>query len=399
MPVNANLRDAVASGGGRIQERFDGVRIDFPNRPARRKAGAAFAGMGAGVTLFMILWMNGPISGAWQATGAGRWFMLAFGCFGLLGLIPGLVMLAGGVALMAGRTRSAVDINEERIASTEYIGPLHWTFRLRWDRLAGIRLLGLPWGAGDALVLKSRREKQKPLVVGGMYPRSLIQPLYEELAARSGRPLRPAVEWTGDAGIATGVIPEESGRAERPEHTAIALQEFEGGCAFHIPPAGLRKGSKGLFPFSLIWLTFCSVIFGAIAFGGGRESKGADAGIVLLFALVFIGIGVALLLFSIHMGRRRALVVVAHGHMGVRQYGPWGKRKEIQVPAGELSDIRVGPSGMEVNNRPVMELQLIRTRGRKIGCLSQLRDDELAWMAGRLRGFALRDDPAPPVGE
>ena len=50
MPVNANLRDAVASGGGRIQERFDGVRIDFPNRPARRKAGAAFAGMGGGVT-------------------------------------------------------------------------------------------------------------------------------------------------------------------------------------------------------------------------------------------------------------------------------------------------------------------------------------------------------------
>jgi hypothetical protein len=45
----------------------------------------------------------------------------------------------------------------------------------------------------------------------------------------------------------------------------------------------------------------------------------------------------------------------------------------------------MGPSGMKVNNRDVMELQVMLTSGKKLGLLSQRTDDELAWMASLLR--------------
>lgn len=386
MSVNPTLRDMVVSGGGRIEERFDGVRVCLPNRPPHRKTGAALALLGVAVTLFMLFWMSGPISSAARTPGVFRWLLLAFGLLGLFGLFPGLVMLAGGIGLMIGRTRCSVDLNDERVMSTEHFGPLRWTFRLRWDQLADLRLMGLPSTAGVALVLKSRREKKKPLVIGGMYPQAMLQPLYEEIAARSGRPVLPAVDFIRESFKGNDALSETGRPVERPGDTAITAQEFEGGCAFHIPPAGLRKGSHGLFAFSLVWLTFCLIFFGLFTLGGASRSD--DAGVVWLFAVVFIGIGMALMLGAVHMGLRRALVVFAHGKIGVRRFGPFQKMKEFQISAGELSDIRVGPSGMEINDRPVMELQLIRKRGKKYGCLSQLREDELAWIADRLRGFA-----------
>jgi len=52
---------------------------------------------------------------------------------------------------------------------------------------------------------------------------------------------------------------------------------------------------------------------------------------------------------------------------------------------GEVMAVRMGPSGMEVNDRAVMELQIRRANGNKLGVLSQRREDELQWLAAILR--------------
>ena len=47
--------------------------------------------------------------------------------------------------------------------------------------------------------------------------------------------------------------------------------------------------------------------------------------------------------------------------------------------------IEVGPSGTEVNDVPINELQIHLISGKKRGLLSQRRDEELRWIAAELR--------------
>ena len=68
--------------------------------------------------------------------------------------------------------------------------------------------------------------------------------------------------------------------------------------------------------------------------------------------------------------------------------------------AGELSAIRIGPSGMSVNDVPVMELQIHPKDGKKVGLLSQLDDEEIDWIAAHLRkalNVGKRGTGVPPV--
>ena len=45
---------------------------------------------------------------------------------------------------------------------------------------------------------------------------------------------------------------------------------------------------------------------------------------------------------------------------------------------------------MKVNDRPVKELQIIPKTGKKTGCLNQLSDAELVWIASELRKAIFR---------
>jgi hypothetical protein len=45
----------------------------------------------------------------------------------------------------------------------------------------------------------------------------------------------------------------------------------------------------------------------------------------------------------------------------------------------------LGRSGMEVNDKPVMELQIVCKDGKKVGFLSQRNEGELLWIAAVLR--------------
>jgi hypothetical protein len=58
--------------------------------------------------------------------------------------------------------------------------------------------------------------------------------------------------------------------------------------------------------------------------------------------------------------------------------------KQLEWRRDEIAAIRADTSGMEVNNRPVIELQIHPLSGKKVGLLAGRKEEELRWMATRV---------------
>ena len=103
----------------------------------------------------------------------------------------------------------------------------------------------------------------------------------------------------------------------------------------------------------------------------------------LMIALFWL-IGVATILGAINMGRRRATLIVESGRLALTQTGIWGTKHRMWE-RGEIAAIRADKSGMEMNDRPVIELQIHPVAGKKAGFFGGRDDDELRWIATELR--------------
>jgi hypothetical protein len=173
----------------------------------------------------------------------------------------------------------------------------------------------------------------------------------------------------------------------RPPGSPIEVKHFEDGISITVPPAGLWKGSRGLFGFGVLWCGFMTVFSSMFLFIGvkAQDVQGGDKlWIFVLFVIVFWSVGIGLLLGGINMGRRQAGLAVAGGTLMVLQTGIFGK-KQREWPLSDIEAICVGPSGMEVNGVPVMQLQIHDADGKKLGLLAGRTDEELEWMAHELR--------------
>jgi hypothetical protein len=104
---------------------------------------------------------------------------------------------------------------------------------------------------------------------------------------------------------------------------------------------------------------------------------------LLLFVAVFGGVGLALILASLNMAKRQAALAVTDGVLMALQTGLFGSRQREWQP-GEVHAVRVGPSGLEINNKPVMELQIVDAHGRKFSMLAGHREEDLVWLAQTL---------------
>src|SRR5262249_45988138 len=155
------------------------------------------------------------------------------------------------------------------------------------------------------------------------------------------------------------------------------------GVTLLVPPAGLWRGSKGLFLFSLIWCGFMAVFDGLLlAFAEKREFVGPV--VMVLFSLLFWAIRVGMLLGAVQMARGGAVLGVVGDGLLILQTGPFGtKRHEWNRDA--LADVRTGPSGMAVDHVPVLELQVHPRQGKPVGLLGGRDDAELQWLATLLR--------------
>jgi hypothetical protein len=171
-----------------------------------------------------------------------------------------------------------------------------------------------------------------------------------------------------------------------PVGTTIRIDRLEGGeFTITVPPAGLWKGSKGLFAFGLLWSGAMTLFTVLIGFSMLQPKAKADmpwfAGAI--FGLFWL-VGIGMLLGAINMGRRRAAIALASGQLMAIQTGIFGSKKQ-EWPIETVADVCTGPSGMEVNKVPILELHIIDQAGKKFGLLSEREDEELRWLAYEIR--------------
>ena len=393
-----------------------GFRYVLPKRGGKpvRTAGWVIGGFGAFATAFMVLWMSGPLRAFFESRGGDRWFSLVFGLFGLGGLVPGLAMLFGGIGAAAGWSYCEVEVAGPDIKVIERFGLVRWSWSRRLVDLTGFEVshdrmarIG-PDGKAAAVTVSpgfggvttiSDKPKPAPLHIAWGYPNALVQALANEMSERTKLPVMANAEDEDDeeGDVVAAESAEDRRVTEKPPKSDIVVQALADGVGLSVPPAGLWRGTKGLFVFAIFWDLICTVILVAMILAAVKAGPKGNAPPfpVFVFIGVFIAIGVAIMFAAINMGTRRALMAVTKGVLTIRQIGIY-KTREWRFAAGEVAAVRMGRSGMEVNNKPVMELQIVPRDGKKVGVLGQRSDDELLWLAAILRQ-ALNVRSEPPI--
>jgi hypothetical protein len=184
----------------------------------------------------------------------------------------------------------------------------------------------------------------------------------------------------------SAIAGQASASLQQPAGSSIVIDRFPDGLTIQVPPAGLWRGTHGIFAFGVIWMvavTFIgAVLLGALLDGNMKDKNAAI--IVPAVMSVFWLAGLGLLLTGINLGTRKAAIAVTGGTLMVLQTGLFGSKKR-DWESGDVDAVRVGPSGMEVNEKPVLELQIFDGGAHKFGLLSGRTNEELYWIASELR--------------
>ena len=106
--------------------------------------------------------------------------------------------------------------------------------------------------------------------------------------------------------------------------------------------------------------------------------------VAILAMLGFGAVGLGMMAIAINLGRRTATFAAESGRLCVETKSLFGAR-QLEWSSGEINAIRADASNMEVNHRPVLELQIHPVTGKKVGLLAGRNENELRWMATRLR--------------
>lgn len=309
-------------------------------------------------------------------------------------LLAGLWLLRLGIVVLAGH--SEIKVSAGRLHAIERAGPIRWTRRCSVNQVSRLVVRGAevndkPVTSGPFATLGAIQadcSRSKKLLLAPAYPRDWLKPLADDVARRCRlaslespeRPVTVVVE-TSDNKEAAAVL-------DKPPGSTIELNEHADGITVEVPPAGLWRGSGGLFVFSLIWNGFMTVFSGFFVYGMFFGDARMDVGGMALFVLVIVvfwAVGTGMFLAAVNMGRRRAVLgVVGRRSLLVLQTGIFGAKRH-EWDRDQIADIRAGPSGMTMNDVPVIELQIVPTTGKKFGLLAGRDKDELYWLAQVLR--------------
>jgi len=415
-----------------------GVRYELPARSLGPWRWLGLVPIAFGL-LFVLIPLNmarGIVGDLIDAQGSDQIFHLIFLAFISIFFLGAAIPVAIGLAALVGR--NAVELRDGRLRSVERIGPFWKTHKRKLKditRLEVVSVVGKVITPGtddggtpnhtpprhDVAGLRAHglhAGQEATMLVAWGYPRALMRELADAIAT-DALPHRPArlfddeqaepaiavVERTVDlkAGKLDGQDPDDL-PVTQPAGSRVTCDHHADGLTLTVPPAGLRRGSKGLFGFALLWNGFMAVFttIMVLAMTGVMEMESnIDNVFGLIGAIAFVGlfwaIGIGLMLGAVNAGRRHAVLDVVGDTLLVYRRSIFGT-KQREWNAHDISHIRIGPSGTEVNNRPIMQLQIHPKSGKKYGLLSQTSDDEIRWIAHELRQ-ALRVPASPPPGD
>jgi hypothetical protein len=408
----------------------EGLDFKFPRRDLGRGRWLLFAlifGLGA-----LACWLvAGPI---WRLVEGG----VTFG--GILSLVVGLILgvplcryaLWYLAALLFGRRE--IGLRSDWLYAGERVGWLRQSKRWPLQRIKRIQIVDLlpdstpanklraamsstPDNSGAALarhlhVLTGVLDDGKRIVLAPFFPRELLDRFATDLtqrialAARADEGVEPAsapltsssaarspIEAAPAIGVSQ-VIAEvqekmrkvrEPDVFEQPAGSKVQLERFPDGITLRVPPAGVWKGSAGMFQFGILWTLAIAGFTVLFAGAGIAQGQGASAvlgalGIMSLFWLI----GAGLLLGGRVVGTRESVIAVVGDSVMVMQTG-LRRAKRREWPRSDVKTARVGPSGTEINDEPVLELQLHGPDKKLFGMLGGRDVQELTWMATLLR--------------
>ncbi len=307
-------------------------------------------------------------------------------------ILGGLTPLGIGCLMMFGRCR--VEWRDKRLTVIDRAGPIFWRRRLSKGK-SYLRKLSVKIGetkVNNQVVttgplagmgtLMAEFDQGKPRMVAVGYPKDWLYALAEDLSARvgtiSGGVSAPKVELVNVSKPESGVE-----MVEKPADSTVRVEQMSNGFTMVVPPAGLWKGSKGLIGFGILWCLFMAVITGFFVKASIQGTNAMPwAGWFFMGALWATGFGIVA--GAINMGQRRAMLLFENGQLKVAQQGLFGT-KQWEWQRADISAIRADASGMSVNERLVIELQIHPISGKKIGLFTGRNEDELRWMAAELR--------------
>jgi hypothetical protein len=373
----------------RVESFGSDVSYLFPPRPL-----GALRWLGLVFVAFSILFIWGPAHGLFDSfkrlhdpEHSSQSFeivsVIGLLIFVLAGCIPGAL----GLLIAFGRCR--IDWRNQRLSVLDYAGPIRWRRRFPKNpvrkftvNVGGAEITNRPVTSGPladlgALTAEFESGAKRVVVLG--YPRDWLRDLAEDLSTRVGTSIStvnaPPVEV-----VDARVNPPQFADVSKPVDTEVKIESHAGGLRIEIPPAGLRKGSKSLFSFGILWCSFMTLF----TFMAIRSPAKTHEVTPYIFIGIFWFVGLAMIGGAVNMARRRATLLIESGGLRLTQTGLVGT-KQREWRRGDIAAVRADASGMEVNNRPVIELQIHPVTGRKAGFFAGRNTDELRWIATELR--------------
>lgn len=378
-----------------VETSRQGVRYRLPPRetgPLKLVAiflilfGTFFAG-------FAAFWMLGVLGVVLKGTPGPA--NVLFALFGLPFLVVGVGVIGLGVFILCGR--GEVEVHSGELLARERGGPFRWTRRIPLKDIRrfalssdAVRVNGQPVKSGPmsevgALTAEVGDARTRLVVLG--YPRAWVEALAARLnadiAAQTGTAPQPTTVTQLDPQTDRNII--RGDRLDPPAKTSISIHQQAGGIVAVVPPQGARA-SRGLLAFAIIWLTFISIVGTVIAIApeSSKRRKNQGKAIPALVIGAFGLVGIGLLTAAVNQMRRKASLRASRDELIILEQSLFGT-KTFKRPAGILAAIRIGNSGIEVNNVPLQELQVHTSDGRKHGFFTNLTNDELHWLATHLR--------------
>ncbi|MFG0275123.1 MAG: hypothetical protein ACF8QF_08700 [Phycisphaerales bacterium] len=383
-PADAMTTAALPDGGTRW-------RLPVRRRLGRLGRTAAF------LVFFGLLFGGVPIGMFVAASNAFSWWVLLASPIALPFVFIGFMCVLMGVASLYGR--ADLEVRNGRLIAIDRLGPLRLRRSRPVERIAGFELKG---GAirtnGKALEARAGGEFStlratieggaKPWPLVGMYPRDMLLALARDLAQAcdaaapaelfdDGPPPVVEVDWR------TEKAQPERAPVERPADTPITIEEAEGVTTIRVPPAGVQ-GARGMIAFGVLWEAFSLLACAAalwkwITNPASLASQGSPwvlAVVLPLFPLV----GAGMLLYGFSLARRTTVLDIVGDTLLVTRSG-LRKVRSWEWRAGDLERVRVGPSGTEINDEPVLALLIEARGGKKTVLLSEREAPELEWIA------------------
>jgi hypothetical protein len=188
----------------------------------------------------------------------------------------------------------------------------------------------------------------------------------------------------------------------QPLTSNARMEESQGRLHIELPPLGLRRaGGCFLLLWCLGWngmvLLFTAVFLPA-AFAGQVEWNNGPETVSPWFAMLFLSpfwaIGLGLMTFLIHRGRRTATITLADGRLAVHEQTLFGAR-DRSWPAKEIEDLRLEVSR---DTSPPQYSVAVHALKQPPARLFRYRPkEETLWLAGvlrRARGFELTQEGA-----